>query len=104
MSNLGSYVTTSYRSGNNLPSSDWSSRMYLEITAQSHSACRAMCFYDINCIIYTYYNYKCYLGDPGGTYAAVSSQKSLTIYGDYGNSLRNKGIFIKAILFSYFTT
>ena len=104
MSSLGNYVTISYRGGSYLPASDWPSKMYLEKTAQSSSACRAMCFYDINCIIYTYYNYKCYLGDPGGTYAAVSSQKSLTIYGDYGNSLRNKGIFIKAILFSYFTT
>ena len=89
MSSLGNYVTISYRGGSYLPASDWPSKMYLEKTAQSSSACRAMCFFDIDCKIYTFNNYKCYLGDPSGTYTVVSSQYSSKMYGDYGNSFKD---------------
>ena len=88
INSLDSYVTNTFQHGSYLSGSDWSSRMYLETTAESFLACKAICYYhETNkCKIFAYSNQKCYLGDPSGTYTVVSSQYSSKMYGDYGNS------------------
>ena len=87
INSLDSYVTNTFQHGNYLPGSDWSSRMYFETAAESFLACKAMCYYHQTnkCKLFAYNSGKCYLGDPSGTYTAVSSGEYSYIYGDYGN-------------------